>query len=105
MFAQAIKRGLVQGSLTFNEVTYACAHSPIASTPVLSADGGGFTQQQLVTIVIDADLAPAGTFKSNRSATLLAADGVEYSLRITGLDTAGNPYFHQLTARHEAQGA
>ena len=105
MISSALTRGLLQGTLTYAGAAYPCNHSPIADTPVLSNDGGGFTPQRLVTLVIKIADAPAGTFAVNRLASLVAADGRTYALRLTANEAAGNPYFHQFTARHESEGA
>lgn len=105
MIAAALDAGLLKGAMVYAGATYPCNHSPIIDTPVLTSDGGGFSPQRLVTIVISADYANHATFTANRAATLTAADGREYAVRITSIDAAGNPCFVQLTARHESQGA
>jgi hypothetical protein len=103
MIATALGRGLLTGTFTYAGADYPCNHSPLIDTPVLAADGGGFKPQRLVTIIISTDAAAAGAFVVNKPATLTAADGRDYSLWITALEAAANPFFHQLTCRHGSE--
>ena len=105
MLKTAIARALLRGRVTIGASTYPCSHSPIMTQQLLSADGGGFSPTAVVTIIIDADAAAPGTIRVNRSASLVAADGVTYPLQVISHESEGNPYFTQLTCHHANQGA
>lgn len=103
LIQSALTRGLLQGTVTVAGAVFPCNHSPISTQARLT--DGGLTPEATVTIIIRASDAGTTVFRSGQSASLVAADGQTYSLRLDSNEAAGNGEFVQLTARHLHQGA
>ena len=103
MIDRALTQGLLQGKLSYAGQSYSCAHSPINTQMLLSAEGGGFTPLTLVTIILSASIGVS--FEMNTPATLTANDGHDYAIRLDSNEANGNGMFIQITAHHISQGA
>ncbi|MEY4386225.1 MAG: hypothetical protein RLY20_1508 [Verrucomicrobiota bacterium] len=103
LLTTSIRRGYLEGTVTVASKNYPCRHSPIQSQAKLS--DGGMTLEAVVTVIILAEHVGTATFRSGQNASLKAADGKTYRLRLQSSEANGVAEFTQLIFVHADQGA